>query len=101
MARRRVFRTRLKAVGCQPQGACEYGHLLGREVLLEKSSPSEVNVNLDGAVLARIDAALGSQLASALDRGQTFTTRIEHAFPLYNDEFRQTGAYVDIKVEYL
>ena len=70
-------------------------------VTLEKSSTSEVNITLDGAVVGQLDAALGNQVALAIDRGQSFTAIIEKAYPIYNDKWKQTGAQIDIKVEYL
>jgi hypothetical protein len=76
--------------------------MIGRVVSLEKASSSQcVNISLEGAIVGQLDAALGSQVASALDRGQSFTAIIEKAFPIYNDKWQQTGAQIDIKVEYL
>jgi hypothetical protein len=75
--------------------------MIGRTVTLEKSPSAEVNVTLDGAVVGQLDAALGNQVTLAIDRGQSFTAIIEKAYPIYNDKFKQTGAQIDIKVEYL
>lgn len=101
MARRRIFRTRLK---CADELEPPYHdrRLVGCEVSLERSSDSDVNVKLGGAIVARLDGVLGLQVASAIDRVQAFTAMIENTFPIYNEvTFTPTGMYVDIKVEYL
>jgi hypothetical protein len=75
--------------------------MIGQTVTLERSLGPEVNILLDGAVVGQLDVETGNQVAVALERGQSFTATIENAFPSYNENFKQTGAYVDIKVEYL
>jgi hypothetical protein len=40
-------------------------------------------------------------VALALERGQSFKAIIEKIFPMYNDRFKEIGAYMDLKVEYL
>lgn len=74
---------------------------MGLRVTFEKSLHSAVNITLDGAVVGQLDATLGSQVALAIERGQSFAAVIEKAYPIYNDKFKQTGAEIDIKVEYL
>ncbi len=103
MATRRVFRTRAKCPGIATDlgPTANQRRMIGRIVRLERSSSAEVNVNLDGAVVGQLDAAVGNQVASAIDRGQSFTAIIEKAHPIYNDQFKQNGAQIDIKVEYL
>lgn len=100
MARRRVFRARLKGADTL-EPPYHDGRLNGCEVTLEKLSDSEVKVNLGGSIVARFAGMLGAQIASALDRGQAFTATIEKAFPIYDDKFKATGASLDVKVEYL
>jgi len=75
--------------------------MVGRVVTLEKGAGPEVNLILDGAVVGRLDASIGNKVATALDRGQVFTATIEKAFPSYNENFKQNGARLDIKVDYL
>jgi len=103
MAKRRVFRTRVQCPGIEGDlGPTANRHaLIGRVVTLEKGLQSEVNVVLNGAVVGCLDASMGAKVASAIDRGQLFSAIIEKAFPIYNDNFKATGARLDIKVEYL
>jgi hypothetical protein len=103
MPKRRVFRTRAKCPGlCADLGPTSNQHqMIGRAVTLEKSSGSEVNLVLDGVIVGQLDTALGSQVASAIERGQSFTAAVEKAYPTYDDKWQQTGAQIDIKVEYL
>lgn len=75
--------------------------MLGRAVTFAKASGSEVKLLLDGAVVGCLDAAVGEKVASAIDRGQSFTAVVQQAFPSYDEKFKPTGAYIDIKVEYL
>jgi hypothetical protein len=75
--------------------------MIGRMVALQKSSSSGVSIILDGAVVGQLDSALGNQVALAIDRGLSLTGVIQRAYPIYNDKFKQTGAQIDIKVEYL
>ena len=111
MARRRVFRTRATCPGIKT----DLGHtanqtvMVGRVVTLEKGSNSDVNLLLDGTVVGCLDAPIGTKVASAIDRGQSFAAIIERAFPEYvdpgssvgNGKFKINGAYLDIRVEYL
>lgn len=103
MPRRRVFKTRAECPGMSTDlgPTCNQRQMIGRMVTLEKSSSSGVNITLDGAIVGQLDAALGSQVAAAIERGQSFTAVIEKAYPIYNDQFKPTGAQLDIKVEYL
>jgi hypothetical protein len=103
MARRRVFRTRVQCPGISADlGPTANQHaMVGREVTLEKGVGPEVNLILDGAVVGRLDAPIGNKVAKALDRGQVFTAAIEQALPSYNENFKQNGARLDIKVDYL
>jgi hypothetical protein len=103
MARRRVFKTRAKCPGISTDlGPTSNQHrMIGLLLTLEKSSSAQVSVSLDGVVIGQLDAALGNQVALAIDRGQSFTAVIEKAYPLYDDHLKQTGAQIDIKVEYL
>jgi hypothetical protein len=76
--------------------------MVGRTVALGRSATdSGVTVCLDGVVVGQLDATVGNQVASAIDRGQSFTATVENAYPIYNDKFKPTGAQIDIKVEYL
>ena len=75
--------------------------MISREVTLEKLSSSEVDIVLDGDVVAQLGHVIGPQVASAIDRGQSFRAIIENAFPIYNEAFKPTGACFDIRVEYL
>lgn len=72
---------------------------MGRAVTFDRASPSQVNLLLDGAVVGTLDAPIGEKVASALDRGQTFTATIENAFPTYTEKFKPKGASLDLKVE--
>jgi single-stranded-DNA-specific exonuclease len=82
--------------------------MVGTVVTLQKASISEVTLLLDGSGVGYLHAAIGSQVASAIDRGLVFTAVIEKAFPNYvdtgrasgNGKFTQVGATLDIKVEY-
>lgn len=83
--------------------------MLGRVVTLEKVSNSKVTLLLDGSVIGSLNTTVGHEVASAIDRGQSFVAVIENAFPNYVDtgrpcgmgQFKQNGANLDIKVEYL
>jgi len=102
MARRRVFRTRVSCPGIEADlgPIAQQTAMIGRMVTLEKVSASEVSLLLGGVVVGRLDAAVGREVASAIDRGQSFTAVIEKAFPIYDDQFKPSGAHLDIKVEY-
>jgi hypothetical protein len=103
MSRRRVFRTRVQCPGVSADllPTANQHAMVGRIVTLEKGAGPEVNLILDGAVVGRLDAQIGNQVATALDRGQVFKAVIEKAFPSYNEKFKQNGALLDIKVDYL
>ena len=111
MARRRVFRTRVKCPGINTDlgPTARQRAMIGRVVTLEKGSGSEVNLLLDGVGVGCLDTTVGPKVASAIDRGQVFTAVIEKAFPNYVDtgralgdgQFKLNGADLDIKVEYL
>jgi HIRAN domain len=103
MARRRVFKTRAKCPGICTDLAPTSNRfaMIGRAVTLENSGNSEVAVCLDGAVVGHLDAAVGNQVATAINRGQSFTAVVINAYPIYNDDFKQTSAQIDIQVEYL
>ena len=104
MARRRVFKTRVQCPGFSTDVGLISNKLamVGRTVTLAKSATdSEVSVCLGDVVVGQLDATVGHQVASAIDRGQSFTALIENAYPIYNDKFKPTGAQIDIKVEYL
>src|SRR5437016_12517491 len=90
MPRRRVFKSRAECPGISTDlgPTCNQRQMIGRMVTLEKSSSSGVNITLDGAIVGQLDAALGSQVAAAIDRGQSFTAVIEKAYPIYNDQFK-------------
>lgn len=100
MARRRVFRTRLQ--GTDALKPPYHGpDLIGRNVTLDKLSDSVVGITLDGTVVAQLDGVLGSQVVSAIDRGQSFTAMIENIRPIYSDNFREIGVLLDVRLEYL
>lgn len=110
MAKRRVFRTRVKCPGITTDlgPTAKQRAMIGRVVTLEKGSHSEVNLLLDGVSVGCLDTAVGHKVASAIDRGQVFTAVIEKAFPNYVDtgracgdgKFKPNGADLDIRVEY-
>jgi hypothetical protein len=103
MAKRRVFRTRVQCPGISADlGPTANQHaMVGRVVTFKRAPDFEVDLILDDAVVGRLDAPIGTKVATAIDRGQVFTAVIEKAFPSYNDNFKQNGAHFDIKVEYL
>ena len=103
MARRRVFKTRAKCPGITTDlgPTCNRQQMIGRHLTLEKAPDSQVSIVLDGAIVGQLDSAVGNQVALALDRGQLFKAIIINAYPIYNDNFKQTSAHIDIKVEYL
>jgi hypothetical protein len=111
MARRRVFKTRVKCPGVSTDltPTAKQRAMIGRVVTLEKGSRSEVNLLLDGTVIGCLDTPVGDKVASAIDRGLVFTAVIERASPTYvgngsaygTGRFTQNGATLDIKVEYL
>jgi len=103
MSRRRVFRTRAQRPGVDTDLGSHDNRrqMIGRPVDLLRSSPSGVNVSLNGTVVGELDASVATQVASAIDRGQSFTATIEKAYPHYINGLNQAGAQLDIKVEYL
>jgi hypothetical protein len=103
MARRRVFRTRVKCPGVSddPGPTAKQRAVIGRIVKLERKSSSGVSLLLDGAAVGDLDEPIATKVASALDSGQVFTATIENAFPMYNENFKPSGARLDIKIEYL
>jgi len=103
IAKRRVFKTRAECPGISTDCGIVSNKcaLIGRTVTLEKSSDSEVNITLDSAVVGQLDAAVGKQVALAIERGQSFTAVIISAYPIYNDRFNVAGAQIDLKVGYV
>jgi hypothetical protein len=103
MAKRRVFRTRVKCPGVTADlgPTANQRELIGRNVAFERSSDSLVNIILDGAVVGQLDEQIAKQVASALQRGQVFTAVVGKAFPICGEKWKQEGAQLDIKVEYL
>lgn len=111
MATRRVFKTRVVCPGIETDlGPTDKQRaMVGKVLTLQKASISEVTLLLDGAGVGCLNAAVGSKVASAIDLGLVFTAVIEKAFPNYvdtgralgNGKFKQVGATLDIKVEYL
>src|SRR5271165_3595669 len=110
MATRRVFRTRVVCPGIDTDLGLTANQraMVGKVVTLQKASISEVTLLLDGTDVGCLNEAVGSKVASAIDRGLVFTAVIEKAFPNYvdtgralgNGKFKQVGATLDIKVEY-
>ena len=107
MATRRVFRTTITCPGITDFGpAGNQCRVIGRTVTFEKASSSDVNIALDGVVLGQL-YAVGHQVASAIDRGQSFKAVIEKANPVYSEHntyphrWTPVGAEIRIKVEYL
>ena len=105
MARRRVFETKVECPGIsvaqrlqrnELTGRCK---LIGRTITFEKSPSSEVNITLDGTVVGHLDAAVGPQVALAIDRGQSFTAVIKNAYRIAPSANSPT--WIDLKVEYL
>lgn len=103
MARRRVFRTRVKcpAMKADLGATANQRALVGRAVILAYKDGSSVSVLFDGKAIGDLDESIAGRVASALDRVQMFTATIERAFPSYDEKLKPNGAYVDIKVEYL
>ena len=95
--RRRVFKT---SVECPGIGAVQRGRVIGQTVTLRKSRAAcGADVILGDVVIGQLDAAVGAQVASAIDRGLAFTAVIQRAFsyePLPN-----AATWADLKVEYL
>jgi hypothetical protein len=103
MARRRVFQTKVECLltSADLGLTSNKNAIVGRTVTLEKSaSNSEVAVCLDGAVVGHLDNVLGPQVASAIDRGQSFTVVIRNTCQNYNDKFQPATALIYLKVEY-
>src|SRR5260370_18635718 len=103
MARRRVFKTRAKCSGITTDLGLTSNRqqMIGRQVTLEKSPDSQVNIILDGAIVGQLETAVGNQVALALDRGQVVAAVIINAYPIYKDKFKHTSSDIDINVEYL
>lgn len=104
MARRRVFRTRTECPGITTDLGLTSNKLaiVGRTVTLQKSATnSAIAVCLDGTVVGHLDAALGNQVAIAIDRGQSFRAVIVNAYPIYDANWKRTSAHIDLKVDYL
>ena len=103
MARRRVFQTGIECPGISDLGLTSNRNaLIGRTVTLEKStSSSEVAVRLDGAIVGHLDNAVGPQVASAIDRGVSFSVVIKKAYQNYDHKFKPTAASIHLKAEYL
>jgi hypothetical protein len=104
MARRRVFHIKVECPGITMDLGRKSNKnlLIGKTATLEKSSsPFEVVAVLDGRNVGRIDGVVGSQVASGIDRGQTFTALIENAYQNYDEKFKPTTALLHLKVEYL
>jgi hypothetical protein len=104
MARRRVFQIKVECpgIGTDLGRTANKQAIVGRTITFEKSaSTSEVAVCLDGAAVGRLDDLVGSQVASAIDRGQLFTVVIKNAYQNYTDQFKPTTALLYLKVEYL
>lgn len=95
MARRRVFKTTVDCSGIDSRTKRRL--LAGQAVTVQKSASGEVEVALDdGTVLGNLDPAIGSQVAPAIDRGQSFTASIENVYQLPNRTTR-----IHLRVEYL
>ena len=104
MARRRVFQTKLECPGIHTDlsRTANRTAIVGRAVTFEKPpSTSEVTVCLDGAAVGHLDNIVGPQVASAIDRGQSFTAVINNAYQNYDKKFKPTTALIYLKVEYL
>jgi hypothetical protein len=104
LARRRVFQTNVKCPGVSENLGLTSNRtaLVNRRVTLAKlASDSEVSVCLDGIVLGHLDHLVGSQVASAIDRGQLFVAVIKHAYQNYDEKFLPTTALICLKVEYV
>jgi hypothetical protein len=73
---------------------------VGRVVTLEKpSSSSEVIVALEGTAVGHLDAVVGPQVASAIERGQLFTAVVKNAYQ--HEPSANATTWIDLKVEYL
>jgi hypothetical protein len=96
MARRRVFNTKVECPGIDFKTKRRLA--TGQTVTLQKSaSGSEVQIALDErTVVGRLDPAIGVQVASAIDCGQSFTASIENAYQLSSGT-----TWIHLKVSYL
>lgn len=95
MARRRVFRTRVECPGLHEN----IRSLLatGQTVALQKTAPRTINVVPDGKpAIGSLDETIAVQVASAIDRGQSFTATVEDAWGLAGQI-----QWLRLKVEYL
>ena len=96
MARRRVFKMKVECSALnsrtKPRPA------IGQMVTLQKSAsgPGIEVVWGEGTVVGSVDPAIGAQVASAIDRGQSFTATIENAYQLSGG-----ATWIHLKVEYL
>ncbi len=104
MARRRVLHIKVECPGItEDLGVTANKHLLiGKMATLQKSSSnSDISVAVDGEVVGRLKEIVGSQVSSAMDRGQSFTALIENASQNYDERFKPTIALLHLRIEYL
>lgn len=96
MARRRVFKTKVECSALNSR--TKRRPAIGQTVTLQKSAsgPEIEVVWSEGTVVGRLDPAIGVQVASAIDRGQSFTAIIENAYQLSGGT-----TWIHLKVEYL
>jgi hypothetical protein len=103
MPRRRVFQTTVECSGLGDCGITSVKHsFLGRNVTFETASQpeSEVAVKLDDAIVGLLDKIVGAQVASAIDRGVSFTVKITNLYQNYDDRFKPTNVTLRLKAEY-
>jgi hypothetical protein len=100
MARRRVFKVRTHCSGLTLRYPTDRSLFIGRSVILEKMPDSTTGVSLDGSVVGHLPESVSAQVASALDRGQTFTAKIINAYQDYDANLKATTVSLDLKVEY-
>jgi DNA polymerase III epsilon subunit-like protein len=92
-----VFKT---VVECPGIDAIQQRRVIGQTVTLRKSmAVPGADVILGDAIIGQLDAAVGAQVASGIDRGLAFKAVIQRA---YNYEpFANATTWADLKVEYL
>jgi len=102
VARRRVFRVKVECTGIVSDLSITANRfaLFGRPVLFEKADGGSIALRLDGAIIGHLDDPLGTQVMTALDRGQAFTAKIENAYQNYDRRLKPTTARLDLKVGY-
>lgn len=96
MARRRVFKTQ---VACPAVDPGMRGAFVGQTVALQNSPEGQVLVVVEGKVIGHLDTVVGTQVASAIKRGQSFTGIVQRAYQ--TEPSAHAVTWIEVKVEYL